>query len=63
VIAAFDRLARSAYADVKPRTVLADRVNLRQEQWNAAVEQLLVDALRDADPESSSERQLALSPV
>jgi hypothetical protein len=38
-------------------------VNLRQEQWNAAVEQLLVDALRDADPESSSERQLALSPV
>ena len=62
-IAAFDRLARSAYADVKSRNVLPDRVNVRTEQWNAAVEQLLLDTLREAEPETSSERDLALSPV
>lgn len=46
-IASFDRLARAAYADVEPRTLLPDRVRLRQDEWNAAVEQLLVETLGD----------------
>src|SRR5438067_10555622 len=46
-IESFDRLAHSAYADVTPRAVLPDRASLRQEEWNRAVEQLLVDTLRE----------------
>src|SRR5436305_12153202 len=42
VIAAFDRLARSSYADIEPRRLLPDRIQLRQNEWNAAVERLLV---------------------
>src|SRR5947209_12917332 len=34
VIASFDRLARSSYADVEPRAVLPNRVNLQQDEWN-----------------------------
>src|SRR5205823_5344517 len=41
-IESFDRLARSSYADVEPRAMLPARVNLRQDEWNAAVEQLVV---------------------
>ena len=48
VIASFDRLARSAYADVTPRVVLPDRVQLRQREWNAAVEQMLVAVLGES---------------
>ena len=51
VIASFDRLARSSYADVEPRAMLPARVNLRQDEWNAAVEQLVVDTLRETEPE------------
>jgi hypothetical protein len=51
VIASFDRLARSSYADVEPRAVLPDRIRLRQEEWNAAVERLLVETLGDAQAE------------
>lgn len=56
-IESFDRLARCSYADVEPRTLLPDRVWLRQEQWNAAVEQLLVDALRETGDDLSSDPQ------
>ena len=45
VIASFDRLARSSYADVQSRALLPDRVRLRQDEWNAAVERLLVETL------------------
>ncbi len=45
VIESFDRLARSTYADVEPRALLPDRVSLRQDEWNAAVERLLVETL------------------
>jgi hypothetical protein len=51
VIESFDRLARSAYADVEERTVLPDRVRLRQAEWNAAVERLLVETLGEARAE------------
>ena len=44
-IASFDRLARSSYAEVEPRALLPDRVSIRHSEWNAAVEQLLVETL------------------
>jgi len=44
-IESFDQLARKSYADVEPRTMLPDRVRIRQPEWNVAVERLLVDAL------------------
>jgi hypothetical protein len=52
VIAAFDRLGRSAYADVTPRRLGPDRMLLRQSEWHAAVERLLVSVLR-AEPEAA----------
>ena len=51
VIESFDRFARSSYADVSPRTLLPDRVRLRQDEWNAAVEQLLVETLGETQAE------------
>jgi hypothetical protein len=54
-IESFDRLARSAYAEIEPRAVLPDRVRLRQKQWNAAVEQLLLDTLRESQEDVSSD--------
>jgi hypothetical protein len=51
VIESFDRLARSSYADVEPRTLLPDRLRLRQEDWNAAVTRLLVETLGDPQAE------------
>jgi hypothetical protein len=44
-IGSFDRLARTAYADVQPRKLLPGRVRIRQREWNAAVERLLVETL------------------
>src|SRR5438270_5776614 len=45
VIESFDRLARSSYSEVSPRALLPDGVHLRQDEWNAAVERLLVETL------------------
>ncbi|HWF73411.1 MAG TPA: hypothetical protein VG186_08710 [Solirubrobacteraceae bacterium] len=55
VIDAFDRLARSAYADIEPRAVLPDRIRLRQGEWNRAVERLLVEVLGESDAEAVTE--------
>jgi hypothetical protein len=52
VIEAFDRLARSDYADFEARAVLPDRVRLRQAEWNRAVERLLVEVLGDSEAEA-----------
>jgi hypothetical protein len=61
-IASFDRLARAAYADVEHRALLPDRVRLRREDWNAAVEELLVAVLKG--PESpASDRSVAATVV
>lgn len=49
VIAAFDRLARSAYADVTHRRWGPDRIEIRQGAWQAAVEQVLVSVLSEAE--------------
>ncbi len=59
VIESFDRLARSAYCDVEPRRLLPGRPRLRQQDWNAAVERLLVEILRETPPvESSNQPQI-----
>lgn len=61
-IGSFDELARSRYADVQRRPLVPDRVRLRQDEWNKAVEQLLVETLGGTPPEPSSEtREVAAS--
>lgn len=62
-IESFDRLARSGYAEVEPRTLLPDRVSLRQEEWSTAVARLLVDALREAQSTPSSRSNAVLECV
>jgi hypothetical protein len=52
-IESFDRLARSGYSDLAPRPVLRDRVRLRQCEWNAAVERMLVETLGQTQPPPS----------
>jgi hypothetical protein len=47
-IESFDRLARSGYAETRPRTLLPDRVTVDQTRWREAVEALLVQTLREA---------------
>jgi len=49
VIESFDRLAKSSYSDIEPRTLLPDRARLRQQDWNGAVEQMLLAVLGDDD--------------
>ena len=62
VIDSFDRLARSAYADIEPRAVLPDRVRLRQSEWNRVVERLLMEVLGESGAEAVTEtRQVAAS--
>jgi hypothetical protein len=56
VIDSFDRLARSEYADVTPRSLWLDRVVIRQDEWRPAVEKLLVEALGDAQAELSTDQ-------
>ncbi|HSO97966.1 MAG TPA: hypothetical protein VLP43_03370 [Solirubrobacteraceae bacterium] len=51
-IEAFDQLAKAEYADVKARAVLPDRVRLRQDEWETAVERVLVEILREQPVES-----------
>jgi hypothetical protein len=55
-IASFDRLARSQYADVQPRRLLADRIRIRQGEWNAAVERLLLETLGESQEKASAEK-------
>jgi hypothetical protein len=54
-IESFDRLARSAYADVEPRALRRDRVSIRQSEWNAAVAKLLVETLGGTQAEPLTE--------
>jgi hypothetical protein len=48
-IESFDRLAQRRYSDVEPRALLPARVRLRQREWSAAVERLLVAVLDETD--------------
>jgi hypothetical protein len=56
-IESFDRLARSEYSDVEARPLLPGRVRLRQDEWNAAVERLLVATLDETYRRSSTEQR------
>ena len=44
-IDSFDRLAKAQHADVTRRRLLPDRVAIRQDEWRAVVERMLVDTL------------------
>src|SRR5436309_15313243 len=55
VIESFDRLARAGYADVRSRPLLPDTVDVRQDEWNVAVERLLVETLGEVGPERKPE--------
>lgn len=62
VIESFDRLARSAFSDAKPRPLRPRRVCLRQDDWNGAVARLLVDVLGETrDKSSMEEREVGVS--
>jgi hypothetical protein len=54
-IESFDELAKSSYSDRTERRLLPDRTRVRQEEWRAAVEQILVETLSEAEaaPERS----------
>jgi hypothetical protein len=57
VIESFDRLARSTYSDVEPRPLLPRRVRLRQEEWSAAVERVVLQVLDEAHGAGTSEQR------
>lgn len=57
VIESFDRLARSTYSDAEARPLLPRRIRLRQEEWNAAVERLVVQALDESHAGRASEQR------
>jgi hypothetical protein len=62
-IESFDRLARSAYADIEPRALLPDRVQLRQSEWSRAVQRLLVEVLGESGAEAVTETRLVAAGV
>jgi hypothetical protein len=62
VIESFDRLARSAFSDPEPRPLRPRRVRLRQDEWNALVERLLVEILDETQGRSpTGEREIGVS--
>jgi hypothetical protein len=62
-IESFDRLARSRYSDVSPRPLVPDGVRLRQDEWNAAVERMLVETLGGTDAERSVQSEELVATV
>jgi hypothetical protein len=52
-IESFDVLAKREHADVEPRRVLPDRVEVRGAEWKAVVERILVETLAAADSASA----------
>lgn len=56
VIESFDRLARHSYFDAEARLLLPRRIRLRQQDWNAAVERLVVQALDETPAGPASEQ-------
>jgi hypothetical protein len=52
-IESFDVLAKREHADVEPRRVRPDRVEVRGAEWKAVVERLLVETLAAADSASA----------
>ena len=54
VIESFDQRARSSFSDREPRPLRPRRVCLRQDDWNAEVERLLVDTLGETQGRSQN---------
>ena len=63
VIASFDRLARSSFSDGQGRALLRTRPRLRQDEWNSAVERLLVEILNETQTDESTEQLGVLTAV
>ena len=57
VIESFDRLARSAFSDPEPRPMRPRRTRLRQGDWHAEVERLLVEILDETRGRSPIEQR------
>jgi hypothetical protein len=55
VIESFDRLARSSFSDREARPLRPRRVRLRQDDWNAEVERLLVEVLDETQDNAAIE--------
>lgn len=63
VIASFDRLAKSVYSDLEPRALLPGTTRLRQAEWNAAVERVLVQVLNAKHTDKSTRQPEVLTSV
>ena len=62
-IESFDELAKSSYSDRTERRLLPDRTRVRQDEWRAAVEQILVETLAEAEagPATRAMREVSVT--
>lgn len=62
-IESFDELAKTSYSDRTERRLLPDRTRVRQGEWRAAVEQILVEALSEAEavPATRAMREVSVT--
>jgi hypothetical protein len=63
VIESFDRLARSAYSDAAARPLLPPRIRLRQDEWNVAVERVVVQVLDEGQAARASKQSEVVVPA
>ena len=56
-IDSFDRLAKAKHADVTRRRLLPDRVVIRQNEWRAVVERMLVETLAETQTSEEAVRE------
>ena len=62
-IESFDEFAKSSFSDRTERRLLPDRTRVRQDDWRAAVERMLVETLADAGaaPRERTMREVSAS--
>jgi hypothetical protein len=62
-IESFDELAKTSYSDRTERRLLPDRTRVRQGEWRAAVEQILVETLSEAEaaPATRAMREVSVT--
>jgi hypothetical protein len=62
-IESFDELAKTSYSDRTERRLLPDRTRVRQGEWRAAVEQILVETLSEAEaaPAAPAMREVSVT--
>lgn len=61
VIESFDRLARSSYSKARSRSQISWRTRLRQEEWNLAVERLLLEVLHETHEQGMTQQLQAMA--